>query len=558
MTGNQKGRRQSAGLIAYIPFYRAWADCPSFRLHAIGRRLLLIPFQQSAVPSSGFNDVPVIRGAQHRRGDNLLDNTRQLELLVQGVTDYAIYLLDATGHIANWNTGGQRIKGYEAAEVIGRHFSIFYTEEDVATGEPQRALKTATECGKYEKEGWRVRKDGTRFWASVVIDPIWEDGKVIGFAKVTRDITERMEARNALEVAQKAMMQSQKMEAIGKLTYGLAHDFNNLLTVIINSLDRISANESDPARIRKAVVPALRAADRGSLLTKQLLAFSRGQVLRPKPNDVNALIRKSEALLRRVCDETVEMEFDFEPHLPMIDIDVSQFEAALLNLVINARDALPKGGCIRVATRRKPRVDGSDDVEISIRDDGTGMTPDVVNRALDPFFTTKEVGKGSGLGLSQVHGFVSQSGGQVMIESTPGSGTTVSMTLSARQAPATTAPLRILIVDDDQGIIEVVVEAMQDAGFEVLSAMNGEEAMERLRSDAGIDVMFSDVIMPGGLSGIDLAVQAVALRPGLKVLLSSGYSEGWLTNIPDYCDFMAKPYRVKDLQDKFKEYAAQR
>lgn len=510
------------------------------------------------MPPSGFNDVPVIRGAQHRRGDNLLDNTRQLELLVQGVTDYAIYLLDATGHIANWNTGGQRIKGYEAAEVIGRHFSIFYTEEDVATGEPQRALKTATECGKYEKEGWRVRKDGTRFWASVVIDPIWEDGKVIGFAKVTRDITERMEARNALEVAQKAMMQSQKMEAIGKLTYGLAHDFNNLLTVIINSLDRISANESDPARIRKAVVPALRAADRGSLLTKQLLAFSRGQVLRPKPNDVNALIRKSEALLRRVCDETVEMEFDFEPHLPMIDIDVSQFEAALLNLVINARDALPKGGCIRVATRRKPRVDGSDDVEISIRDDGTGMTPDVVNRALEPFFTTKEVGKGSGLGLSQVHGFVSQSGGQVMIESTPGSGTTVSMTLSARQAPATTAPLRILIVDDDQGIIEVVVEAMQDAGFEVLSAMNGEEAMERLRSDAGIDVMFSDVIMPGGLSGIDLAVQAVALRPGLKVLLSSGYSEGWLTNIPDYCDFMAKPYRVKDLQDKFKEYAAQR
>jgi PAS domain S-box-containing protein len=494
-------------------------------------------------------------------GNTLLDNTRQLELLVQGVTDYAIYLLDATGHIANWNTGGERIKGYQASEVIGRHFSIFYTEEDLAAGEPQRALRIATEFGKYEKEGWRVRKDGTRFWASVVIDPIWENGEVIGFAKVTRDITERLQAREALEVAQKALLQSQKMEAIGQLTYGLAHDFNNLLTVIINSLDSISAHESDVSRIRRAVVPAQRAADRGALLTKQLLAFSRGQLLRPKPSDVNALIRRSEALLRRVCDETIEMEFDLEPKLPTIDVDVAQFEAALLNLVINARDALLEGGVIRIATRKEPGSGGAEGVHISVSDDGMGMTPEVITRALEPFFTTKEVGKGSGLGLSQVHGFVSQSGGNVMIESTLGRGTTVTLALSAKQkVPSMPEPkaLKILMVDDDKTILEIVVDALQDIGLEVLTAANGQEAIEVLQSEPDIDVMFTDVIMPGGMSGIDLAEQAVVLHPGLKVLIASGYSEGWLSNIPEYCDFVPKPYRVVELQEKFKEYAAQR
>lgn len=495
-----------------------------------------------------------------RRGDSLLDSNRQFQLLVQGVTDYAIYLLDANGHIANWNTGGERIKGYPASEVIGRHFSLFYTEEDVAAGEPQRALRTAAEAGRYENEGWRVRKDGTRFWASVVIDPIRENGELIGFAKVTRDITERLEARNKLDIAQKAMLQSQKMEAIGQLTYGLAHDFNNLLTVIINCLDSIGAHTADPVRIRKTLAPALRAADRGALLTRQLLAFSRGQLLRPKPSDVNALIRQSEALLRRACDETVEMELNLEPGLPTVEVDVSQFEAALLNLVVNARDALTDGGAIRIATRAEPCGEDGECVRISVQDNGTGMTPEIINRVLEPFFTTKEVGKGSGLGLSQVHGFVSQSGGKVMIESTPGSGTTVSMTLPAQEATRVARDpktLKILMVDDDESVIDIVVEALHGSGFEVLTAGSGQEAIQVLQRSE-VDVVFTDVIMPGGMSGIDLAVHAVTLRPKVKVLLASGYSEGWLSNIPDYCDFVPKPYRVAELQERFRQYAAQR
>jgi PAS domain S-box-containing protein len=494
---------------------------------------------------------PAANGQSPNGSMTLLDDARQFQLLVNSVVDYAIYMLDREGHIASWNPGGERIKGYRAEEVIGRHFSIFYTPEDVAAGEPERALRMAAETGRFEAESWRMRKDGTRFMANVVIDPVMRDGELIGFAKVTRDVTERHKARLAVEEAQRGMMQAQKMEAIGKLTYGLAHDFNNLLTIITNSLDTLAAADTDPERRHRSIAIAHRAADRGALLTRQLLAFSRGQWLRPKPHDVNELIGNSAELLRRACDSSVQVELDLAPRLPQVSVDASQFEAALLNLVVNARDAIPAGrqGRIVIRTRLEQQAGKPDEVAIIVSDNGEGMPPEVVSRAAEPFFTTKEVGKGSGLGLSQVHGFVSQSDGHVEISSEPGLGTNVAMHMPAlEQQTKQDAPLapRVLMVDDDSNIVGIVSDVLRDAGHDVLTASNGMQALQILEQDPAVEVLFSDVVMPG-ISGIELATKALELRPQLRVLLASGYSEGWLENVPSGVDFVAKPYRAMQI-----------
>lgn len=368
----------------------------------------------------------------------LTDEEQQFRLLVQSITDYAIYMLDPNGIISNWNPGGQRIKGYSRDEIVGQHFSKFYTEEDRAAGEPEYGLRMAREQGRFEKEGWRLRKDGSRFRASIVIDPIWKDGQLLGFAKITRDITDRYESQKRLEQAQRALIQSQKIEAVGKLTFGLAHDFNNLLTVIVNSLDLINVHHQDGARVARLVEGALRAADRGTLLTRQLLAFARGQNMAPEIHDINDLLHRSEALYRRACDASVGICFELGDRLPSVLVDATQFEAAVLNLVVNSRDAMPAGGTITISTHHrrthlpeKPESKPSVFICVTVADTGTGMSADVLERAIEPFFTTKEVGKGSGLGLSQVYGFAAQSGGFVELKSEPGKGTALSICLPA-------------------------------------------------------------------------------------------------------------------------------
>jgi PAS domain S-box-containing protein len=358
---------------------------------------------------------------------------RQLSLLIQSVTDYAIYMLDPQGYVRSWNSGGQRIKGYSQDEIIGQNFSKFYLPEDVEKGMPELGLEAARTQGKYEAEGWRLRKDGTRFRASVVIDPIWHDGQLIGYAKVTRDVTERFEANNRLIEAQKALVQSQKIEAIGKLTFGLAHDFNNLLTVIINSLDMIGVRPGADARTKDLVDTALRAADRGALLTRQLLSFARGQNLVAERHDLNELLAKSMELYRRTCGPAVEFKVDLAPDLPPVFIDAAQFEASMMNLVANSRDAMPRGGTVTLSTYLVHSA--ANDAEgrpqefvcVCVGDNGSGMSPEVAERATEPFFTTKDVGKGSGLGLSQVFGFAAQSGGFASIESQEQVGTVIQL-----------------------------------------------------------------------------------------------------------------------------------
>ena len=538
------------------------------------------PIRSPAGEHIGYAVLARETGEQREATRMLAEREEQFRLLVNAVVDYAIFMLDARGRVASWNPGAQIIKGYTAGEIIGREFSVFYTEEDRAAGVPVRALHVAAHEGKYQGEGWRVRKDGTRFWASVVIDRILDDaGNLVGFAKVTRDITDLKRTQDALDEARKALLQSQKMEAVGQLTGGIAHDFNNLLTVISNNLDLLSQPSLDDIGRRRLVASAQRAAERGAKLTQQLLAFSRRQPLRPELHNINRIIGGFEAVLRRAAGDAVDFAIDLAPRIGAIRLDAAQFEAALLNLIVNARDATPHGGALRVATRRtelgaghvavlsglKPGVF----VAVTVQDNGEGMSREVQERAFEPFYTTKGIGRGSGLGLSQVYGFATQSGGHVAIDSALGHGTTVTLYLpivSAAEAVEDAEASRerranagtVLVVEDDPDVLDAAVATLHSLGYEVLTAGDGPSALETLRRESQVDVLFSDVVMPKGMSGVELARQARRIRPEIKVLLASGYPVAALSsghNEVTEFSFLSKPYRWTELQDKLRSVA---
>lgn len=326
--------------------------------------------------------------------DSGRETEEQFRILVQGVTDYAIFMLSPSGVVTSWNVGAARIKGYSEAEIIGQHFSRFYTDEDRAAGLPALMLATAAKEGRAEREGWRVRKDGSRFWAHVVVDAIRDDtGSLLGFAKVTRDITERKEAAAALEKANAALFQAQKIEAIGRLTGGIAHDFNNLLAVLSNGLQVLAMQSRTPLDIRM-VESMRRAIDRGASLTQQLLSFARQQPLRAEVYDINALIREFQPMLASAGSRATRYRFTLSRLPSFALVDAARFEAALLNLVVNAVDAMPDGGTVTVAC---DTIDVDREltmalpvgryVRVSVADTGTGMSADVQAQAFEPFFT---------------------------------------------------------------------------------------------------------------------------------------------------------------------------
>ena len=500
------------------------------------------------------------------------DESERLHRFISSVTDYAIYMLTPEGDVASWNAGAQRFKGYTADEIVGRHFSLFYTDEDRATRLPWRALQIAQDTGKFEAEGWRVRKDGTRFWASVVIDPVRDsDGTLLGFAKITRDITDRKEAQDAahaLALAREALFQSQKLEAIGKLTGGIAHDFNNLLNVVTNGLSMLRQRVREPSDLR-LIDTMEHAASRGSALTKQLLGFARQQPVQREPRDLSRVIRSFEAVLRRASRNALQFEVDLAPSLPPAQVDTAQFETGLLNLIVNARDATADGGRISVSTKLRelrdgdvPQLSAGRYIEVAVEDTGTGMTAEVRDRAIEPFFTTKEVGKGTGLGLSQVYGMVQQCGGTMHIRSAPGQGTTVMMFFPVdeeEEAIALEPPEaeKVLVVDDQPEVLEVTCELFRTLGMNAIPAMSAREARSLLQRVPGIEFMLSDVMMPG-MSGVDLARKAREIQPQLRVILASGYSgpthaaqAGELDGFP----FLSKPYKLGDIVRKLRELA---
>ncbi|MBB3223053.1 hybrid sensor histidine kinase/response regulator [Pseudoduganella umbonata] len=507
-------------------------------------------------------DITDRRDAQ----EALRQSEQHFRLLVQGVTDYAIYMLSPQGEITNWNVGAQRIKGYSQEEVLGSHFSRFFTDEDRAAGVPQRALETAAREGRFESEGWRVRRDGTRFFAHAVLDAIHdEQGTLIGFAKITRDVTEQRATAESLEQTRNALFQAQKMEAIGQLTGGVAHDFNNLLAVLSSGVDILHAQNPGTTTVR--VLDSMRRAiDRGALLTQQLLSFARQQPLSTALHQANALIGSFEQVLRRASGPQVSFIFDLAPRLPSIVVDEARFEATLLNLVVNARDAMPGGGSLALETRnvrlREHEVGtlpAGDYVRVTVRDSGTGMTPEVVNRAFEPFFTTKPVGKGTGLGLSQVYGFITQSGGDVQIRTELGKGTAITLFLPAHEnaaevdgGPQAHAE-RVLIVEDDQLVMAVACDLFETMGYQVQSAPDGVAALRLLEQrgmDMAVDVLFTDLMMPNGMTGLELARTVRERWPQIKIIIASGYPQQALHGEPadlSGFDFVGKPYRLSDL-----------
>ncbi|HEU0097303.1 MAG TPA: PAS domain S-box protein [Allosphingosinicella sp.] len=544
-TAAREGRFEAEG-------WRVRKDGTRFWVNAV-----LDPIKDESGKVIGFAKITRDDTEKRQAQLALLESERRFRTLVQGVKDYALYMLDPDGRVSNWNTGAESIKGYKADEIVGQHFSRFYTEEDRAAGVPERALATALAEGKYEKEAWRVRKDGSRFYASVVIDPIHdEEGRLLGFAKITRDITERRKAHEELEEARAALFQSQKLQALGELTGGVAHDFNNLMTVIRGSaelLTRPGLSEEKRGRYLKAILDT---ADRAATLTSHLLAFGRRQALRPEVVNLNLRLDAFAEMAGRTLGGQFEVRLDLAPSLPPVEVDLAQLETALLNAAFNARDAMGEGGRLTLATRHLPG-DGGGEVVVEIADTGSGMTAEVLERAFEPFFTTKPVGEGTGLGLSQIHGFAAQAGGRAEIRSAPGEGTAVRIILpvtqkafgrSTAQARVEKPPrgLSVLLVEDNDHVREFAHHLLDELGYRVVSAASGEEALERLETET-VDILFSDVVMPG-LSGIELARLARQRDPDLPVLLASGYSEEIVGAAGADFEIVRKPYDLDGIE----------
>ena len=512
-------------------------------------------------------DLTERRAAQQK----LEQSERQFRLLVNGVIDYAIFMLTLEGNVASWNPGARNLKGYDATEIIGQHFSRFYTEEDRAGGLPQKLLTIARANGRVTSEGWRVRKDGKRFWASVVIDAVHDDdGKLVGFAKVTRDLTDQRESQVKLDEAREQLFQAQKMEAIGQLTGGVAHDFNNLLTVIVSGVDlaepHIQANE----RLKRLIGNMRHAAIRGERLTKQLLAFSRRQPLKPETIDVARQLTTFVELLSHSLRGDIRIATDIAENLPAVQVDVGQLELALLNIGLNARDAMTEGGTLTIRAHRhggEISGKGSPYVVVEIIDTGTGMSEEVQARAFEPFFTTKDIGRGSGLGLSQAYGFAKQSGGTLTVESAPGKGSKVSLHLPAASGaadnrsaldqhaprPRQASGATVLLVEDDQGVAELAVGLLEDAGYKVRTADNAADALKVLRNGERVDLVFSDVMMPGGMNGAELARIVRGEFPSIFILLATGYAEAAANAVTQEFPLIRKPYGREVLLDKVGE-----
>ncbi|MBO9516426.1 MAG: PAS domain S-box protein [Porphyrobacter sp.] len=475
----------------------------------------------------------------------LSKSQEQFRHLVQGVTDYAIYMIDPEGRVSSWNEGARRIKGYEPEEIIGRHFSRFYTDEDRASGEPERALETARREGRLSAEGWRVKKDGTRFRASVVIDTIRDDaGTPIGFAKITRDITEREQTQRELEQAREALFQSQKMEAIGQLTGGIAHDFNNLLMAVMSSLDLLRKRIPEDPLTQRLIKNAMEGAQRGATLTQRMLAFARRQDLKVGSIDVSQLLSGMGDLVQRSIGPGWPISVNLPLGLSRVRVDANQLEMALLNLIVNARDAMPSGGPIAISATKevgsgeqKNGLAAGEYVRLVVADMGEGMDEDTLLRATEPFFTTKGVGKGTGLGLSMVHGMAQQIGGAFEIQSAIGEGTSAVLwlpvdvgevsgekTVESNDLPGMAKRLSILVVDDDPLILMNTAALVEDLGHSAKEAASGADALIEFQAESGIEVVITDQAMPG-MTGTELIAALDAIRP-VPVVIASGYGEG--------------------------------
>ncbi|MGB5182323.1 MAG: MASE1 domain-containing protein [Xanthobacteraceae bacterium] len=493
----------------------------------------------------------------------LKSTKRRFQIFLESVSDYAIFVLDSSGHVASWNSTAQQIIGYATQEIVGKHFSIFYRPDERRAGVPNRALELAVQKDRHEVEGWRIRKNGTPFFVTGVLTAIRDDNSnLLGFASVIRDATERRNTQEKLVEAREQLAMAQKMEAIGKLTGGIAHDFNNLLMIIGGSA-QLFKRLLDP-KLPRAIEALQSAAKRGETLTRQLLTFSRRQHLSPTVVDLNASIRNLRPMIESSLRGNIVYKETINPNLWPVKVDLAELELAIVNIAVNARDAMPNGGVfaltaenVTVNNNSGQEGQNGDFVAIEFGDSGTGIPPDLLSKIFDPFFTTKEVGKGSGLGLSQVYGFAHQSGGTVRAESKVGLGTAITIYLPSYAGVAIDAPKisetaraprpMVLIVDDSAEVAEVTSSLFEHLGYDTVYCDSAEAALRLLADGTKIDLVFSDIVMPGTIDGVGLAGEVQARYPHLPVILTTGYSDA-AQAAPPSLPILRKPFDADALR----------
>ncbi len=503
----------------------------------------------------------------------------RFQCMVDAVKDHAMFVVDADGHVMNWNSGAERFTGYSELEILGRHFSRFYCQDDVDDDLPARILATARDEGRFESSRWQVRKDGSALWADIVATPIVRDGVLIGYVQISRDLTERVKIEEELVAARQTVLQAQEAEVLGRLTSGVARDFSALMTSLRTSADHLAhAGNSEERRIRhKTVAETI---DQASTLAAQLLTFARRQPLRPEPFDIVEILLAIRPLLQAMLGERVTLRMQLTPELVRIDTDRHQFEAAIINLVVNARDAITQArdfGTVWINIgpgSAPPKLSGEIHhdgpfVAISVIDDGSGIAPEIADSIFEPFFTTHGDTQASGLGLSQARGFARQAGGDISVANKPDGGSVFTLVLprvvqrvvtpltvqaTSADLPAPSIRGSILLVEDNDRIAEVAIELLQDIGLDCVWAQDAEEALAKLdASDSAFDLVLTDVVMPG-MSGIALA-RAISVRwPDLPVILTSGYSDDLTTGHGGDFDMIQKPYHRNVLMSAIKRH----
>jgi PAS domain S-box-containing protein len=511
------------------------------------------------------------RGGREKQASR--EDASRLKAVVNTAAD-GVILIDAPGEVLMFNPACERLFGYPAHEVIGHSVKLLmpspYREEYERNIENFHRTGRCTIIGTREVVG--LRKDGSTFPMDLSVGEAKQEGES-NFVGVIHDLTEHKRTSEQL-------VQAQKMETVGRLSGGIAHDFNNLLTVIVGNAEFLGEQLGARPDLQRLAGDIGRAADRGAELTQRLLAFSRRQTLSPVQFDCNALLDSMRKLLWRTLREDIEITAAFDPDLAPAFADPAQLESAVLNIALNAQDAMPAGGRLTLTTANMsldddrrgahPEVHPGEYIMIAMTDNGEGMPKEVLDRVFEPFFTTKDVGKGSGLGLSMVYGFAKQSNGHVAIYSEPGLGTTVRLYLPAALGKAVAAPVcsqmepsvlasgreTVLVVEDDQFVRSFAVNCLQSLGYRVISAIDGGDALQKLANGSEADVLFTDIVMPGGISGWELAVRAVKARPDLRVLLTSGYALETLATsgrLPAGMAILNKPYRKANLAHRLHE-----
>jgi PAS domain S-box-containing protein len=539
-------------------------------LLALAVSISIVPLSLSTV-IAGYNDQQTYLLSELNRAKldlqqsqtGLKSTKRRFQIFLESVSDYAIFILDSTGHVASWNSNAQQIIGYTSQDIIGKHFSIFYRPDERRAGVPNRALELAGQKAKHEVEGWRIRKNGTPFFVAGVLTAIRDDdANLLGFASVIRDATERRNTQEKLVEAREQLAMAQKMEAIGKLTGGIAHDFNNLLMIIGGSA-QLFKRLLDP-KLPRAIEALQSAAKRGETLTRQLLTFSRRQHLSPTVVDLKASIRNMRPMIESSLRGNIVYKETSNPNLWPVKVDLAELELAIVNIAVNGRDSMPNGGVftltldnVTVNNEAGENAQSGDFVAIEFSDSGTGIPPDLLSKIFDPFFTTKEVGKGSGLGLSQVYGFAHQAGGTVRAESKIGLGTAITIYLpsyagSEIEAPKVSEAARaprpmVLIVDDSAEVAEVTCSLFEHLGYDTVYCDSAEAALRLLADDTKIDLVFSDIVMPGTIDGVGLASEVQVRYPHLPVILTTGYSDA-AQAAPPSLPILRKPFDADTLR----------